>query len=528
MTSAHCPRCGPVALIAGEGKICPRCAGRLQHDEDDSASEAASSVHKPPDAVASEAPTVAPEGCGAPAGKVSAVSSDTLAGDPPARAVPDQTGNTVSFAPDAAGAELPQLEFLGPYRLLQVLGRGGMGVVYKAWDSKLNRPLALKVLRERAELLDKNQRERLQREAEAVAQLRHPHIVQIHAIGEHEGQPFVALEFLEGGSLSRQLAGTPLPPRRAATLAEMLACAVEHAHAHGIVHRDLKPGNILMTADGEPKVADFGLAKRLNADLGHTQTGVILGTPSYMAPEQAKGHGKAVGPAADVYALGAVLYEMLTGRPPFRAASHLDTVLQVISLEPVSPRRLQPQVPRDLETICLKCLRKEPSQRYASAAALADDLHRFLAGEPILARPAGWPERFVKWARRRPGVAALLGLVLVITSLAFVLVSWQWREAVFARGQAEEAGQQALQALYYSRVALAQSEWRGNNVGWAEELLDRCPRAYIGWEWHYLKRPPRSCGRYTAIRAACCVSPSARTAGGSSRAGPIIPCASGM
>ena len=227
---------------------------------------------------------------------------------------------------------------------------------------------------------------RFQIEAEAVAALRHPNILQIYDIGESDGLPYVALELLEGGSLAEKLHGTPLPPRKAAEWMVPMAMAMDAAHKAGIVHRDLKSVNILFTADGVPKVTDFGLAKRLEVDEGQTHTGQVMGTPSYMAPEQARGDTKKVGPPADIYALGAILYEMLTGRPPFKGVSAMDTVKQVIEVEPVAPSRVQYRVPRDLETICLKCLQKEARKRYATAKDMADDLNRYLVGEPIRAR----------------------------------------------------------------------------------------------------------------------------------------------
>jgi formylglycine-generating enzyme required for sulfatase activity len=297
------------------------------------------------------------------------------------------------------------------YEILEELGRGGMGVVYKARELALKRLVALKMILG-GESADPDQLVRFQREAEAAAKLQHPNIVQIHHIGEHESRPFFSLEFVEGGSLARKLQGTPLLPQEAAILVEILARAMQVAHRSGIVHRDLKPANILLSSDGTPKITDFGLAKRLEEDQGHTQTGAILGTPSYMAPEQAEGKTQALGPLVDVYALGAVLYEFLTGRPPFRGASVLETLEQVRSTEPVPPTRLQPKVPRDLETICLKCLEKLPTRRYSQSGELAADLRRFLDGEPIQARPASWIERGVKWAKRRPSTALLMAMAL--------------------------------------------------------------------------------------------------------------------
>jgi formylglycine-generating enzyme required for sulfatase activity len=318
----------------------------------------------------------------------------------PARALPEQP--TLPIA-----EPLPQV---AGYAILGVLGSGGMGVVYEALQMPLRRVVALKMILH-GDYAGASQRRRFQAEAEAIAALQHPHIVQVHEVGEHNGLPFFSMEYCGGGSLDRQLGGTPWEPRRAAVVVQTLAGAIEAAHRHGLVHRDLKPGNVLLTDDGTPKVTDFGLVKRLDTP-GLTQTGAVVGTPSYMAPEQASGNRDDVGPAADVYALGAILYELLTGRPPFKAATPMDTVFQVLYSEPVPVRHLQPKVPRDLETICHKCLQKEPQRRYASAAALAADLGRFLAGEPVQARPAGALERAIKWARRRPAAAALLAVTL--------------------------------------------------------------------------------------------------------------------
>src|SRR5262249_33071638 len=254
---------------------------------------------------------------------------------------------------------------------------------------------------------------RFRTEAQAVAQLQHPGIVQVFEVGEVGGLPFFSLEFVAGGALDRKLSGTPLPARETARLAEALARAVHAAHSAGIVHRDLKPANVLLTADGQPKITDFGLAKKLD-QAGQTRSGSIMGTPSYMAPEQAGGKSKEIGPAADVYALGAILYECLTGRPPFKAATPLDTILQVVSSEPVPPRQLNPKVPRDLETIALKCLQKEPRRRYASALALAQDLRAYQEDRPIAARPVGRLAQGWRWCKRNRAVASLLALVFVL------------------------------------------------------------------------------------------------------------------
>jgi eukaryotic-like serine/threonine-protein kinase len=285
------------------------------------------------------------------------------------------------------------------YTVLRVLGRGGMGVVFLARQEGLDRLVALKMILH-AEHAGAEERRRFGIEAEAVARLQHPHIVQLHEFGEHGGKPWFALEFMEGGSLDAWLASTPVAARLAAAIVRALADAMHYAHQQGVVHRDLKPANVLLTAQGLPKITDFGLAKQLDQQTGQPQTGTILGTPSYMAPEQADGT-RTIGPHTDVYALGAILYEMLTGRPPFRGATPFDTVLMVGTEEPVPPGNLFPKCPRDLETICLKCLRKEPGQRYASAGQLAEDLRRFAVGEPVAARPVGAWERLLRWAWSR-------------------------------------------------------------------------------------------------------------------------------
>jgi WD40 repeat protein len=411
----------------------------------------------------------------------------------------------------AAAGPLPLADLPG-YEVLGELGRGGMGVVYRARQKGLDRVVALKMIRS-GEHAGPEQRERFRREAEAVARLQHPNIVHVYEVGEHDGQPFFSLEYVDGGSLAAKLAGTPLPPREAARLVETLSRAVDHAHQRGVLHRDLKPANVLLAFSGRsesgaglneaaPKVTDFGLAKRLDADVGQTQSGAILGTPSYMAPEQAAGRGKDVGPAADVYALGAILYECLTGRPPFRAATPMDTLVQVLSEEAVSVRRLQPQVPRDLETVCLKCLAKPAHRRYTSAAELADDLQRFRRGEPVRARPTPAWERAVKWARRRPALAALAGVstlaaaVLLVVGLGYdARLRVAWHAADDQRQKALTAGAETRQTLaalqdqfYLSQVLLAQRQWQANDVRGAEEALAACPADRRRWEWYFQQR----------------------------------------
>jgi WD40 repeat protein/serine/threonine protein kinase/tetratricopeptide (TPR) repeat protein len=395
------------------------------------------------------------------------------------------------------------------YEVLEELGRGGMGVVYLARQAKLDRVVALKMILGAGHGGDEA-RARFQTEAQAVARLQHAGIVQIHDFGEAGGLPWFSLEYIDGGSLQQKLAGRPLPAQQAAALAEQLARAMHYAHSHGVVHRDLKPANVLLqkktttddteSADKEkarqvsvsdpchrcdpwldcsPKITDFGLAKLLDADSKQTQSGAVMGTPSYMAPEQARGQSGQIGAHTDVYALGAILYEMLIGRPPFLGASVMDTLAQVVTLDPLPPRRLQPGLPRDLETICLKCLEKEPSKRYPSAAALADDLKRFLDGEPIVARPISTFGRAAKWARRRPAVAGLSATVLVLSVAAFALVTWKWREAVDQRRRADEARrQEEFQRNQAEAAQRSESEARNKADKFARESHDRLVRSY--------------------------------------------------
>jgi tetratricopeptide (TPR) repeat protein len=301
------------------------------------------------------------------------------------------------------------------FEIIRELGRGGMGVVYLARQVKLNRLVALKMVLAGGHAGPK-ERLRFLQEAEAVAAVQHPGIVQVFEFGTCSDQPYFALEYCPGGSLAGKLSGTPLPPRPAAELIGQVARAVQAAHDRGIVHRDLKPDNVLFAADGTPKVTDFGLARKTESDSGLTATGAIMGTPSYMAPEQAAA-AKGVGPPADVWALGAILYECLTGRPPFKAATVIDTILQVTNADPVPPRQLQPNLPRDLDTICLKCLQKDPKRRYASAADVADDLRRYQAGDPIAARPVSSRERLWRVVKKHP-VTSVLALAAMLAPLA--------------------------------------------------------------------------------------------------------------
>jgi WD40 repeat protein len=417
------------------------------------------------------------------------------------------------------------------YEIESVLGRGGMGVVYKARHLALKRTVALKMVLVGGHA-GPGELARFRIEAEAAARLQHPNIVQIHEVGEAAGHPYCALEFVEGGNLAGKLGGKPLPAREAAKLVEALARAMQLAHSRNVVHRDLKPANILLASPGResgeliPKITDFGLARQLDTDSGETQAGAVMGTPSYMAPEQASGRAHEAGPAADIYALGAILYECLAGRPPFKGQTVVGTLDQVRAQEPVPPSRVQAGVPLDLETICLKCLRKQPEQRYASAAELADDLVRYERGEPIQARPVGRLERAVKWLKRNPVVAGAAAAVLLVTALGVAGIVWKYLEAEEQRGIAEnrredaekqqqeaekqtgiaqvkekeakkanddfkEANDALTHRLGVSAMVLATAAYDNRDYKLATERLDKVPAEQRGWEWRYLKRQLR-------------------------------------
>jgi WD40 repeat protein len=392
--------------------------------------------------------------------------------------------------------------------ILREIGRGGMGVVYLARQTALNRLVAVKMIHPVLHG-DEPERRRFRTEVLAAARLRHPNIVSLYEVGEVEGQPYYVFEYLEGGSLADRLKGVPLPAAQAAALVEPLARAMHYAHEQGVVHRDLKPENVLLAAcdfaagaqpqadELLPKIADFGLAKFLEDHPERTRSGVILGTACYMAPEQASGHPSAVGPAADIYALGAVLYELLSGKPPFQGATVLCTLEQVRGTEPVALSQLQPGTPRDIETICLQCLRKEAGRRYATAAALADDLRRFLDGRPVVARPTPWWERAGKWGRRQPLTAAALTAFVLALVLGITGIAWQWRLALRRETDArtaQEAEQwqrrEAVRRLYFNQIARAQQAWLSGRAREAERLLQDCQADtpdLCRWEWDYLK-----------------------------------------
>lgn len=443
--------------------------------------------------------------------------------EPPAFAARDGQPFPFSrFSPPPEYLRIPGYEILGE------LGRGGMGVVYKAWQPQLKRLVALKMIRSGSHV-EAEQLARFRTEAEAVARLTHPNIVQIYEIGERDSLPYFSLEFVDGGNLDSKLNGRPIPVRPAAELVETLARAVHYAHQRGVLHRDLKPANVLLQIapsrlptdknttlpssesafwnlqSAIPKITDFGLAKRLDIDGGLTESGFVLGTPSYMAPEQASGHAKGIGPAVDIYALGVILYELLTGRPPFYSEHTLDMLLQVINEEPLHPSRLRAKVPVDLETICLKCLQKEPHKRYATAEELADDLRRFLNQEPIHARAIGRAERLWRWCRRKPALAGLSAALVLVALTAFGLVTWKWRESQanfersesnyqFAQEQrqlAEKNENELRRNLYLSDLDRVPQVCNVGQISRAVDFLNRHhPKPeqsdLRGFEWYWL------------------------------------------
>ncbi len=435
-----------------------------------------------PPSAAAEAPTIAPATPPEPpipGGVPTSVHEDAT--------VPPRADATIELTPlqhdmvtaDALGKAIPtgrepaepvHVRYFGDYELIREIARGGMGVVFQARQVSLNRTVALKMILA-GQLADETDVKRFYTEAEAAANLDHPGIVPIFEVGQHEGQHYFSMGFVEGQSLSQRLAEGPLPPREAAELMRRVSEAIEYAHQRGVIHRDLKPANILLDQNGNPRVTDFGLAKKIQGDSGLTGSGQIMGTPSYMPPEQAGGPRGEVGPAADVYALGATLYALVTGRPPFQAATAMDTVLQVITDEPVSPRRLNPALDRDIETICLKCLEKEPSKRYASAQALADELRGSLPAS------RSWPGRLA----RRPGSGDGAGAGLLLPAWA---PPWRlWSSSSRSRGPWSPSASRGFGPLPRSgprrplrpRIWPMRREWRKPHAGSRRSRRDTRP-----------------------------------------------------
>lgn len=474
------------------------------------------------DAALQEAPTMLSPAPAAGGGAI------TAAFDVPTVAAPSSAG-----APAVPNEEILGGRVFGDYELLEEIACGGMGVVYKARQRKLNRVVALKMILA-GQFARARDVQRFYCEAKAAAQLDHPGIVPIYEIGEYEGQHFFSMAYVPGASLAAKVKDGPVPEQEAAELVRKIAQAVQYAHERGIIHRDLKPHNVLLDEHGEPKVTDFGLAKRVESDSGLTATGAVMGTPSYMPPEQAAGK-REVGPAADIYALGAILYHLLTGRPPFQAAHPLDTILQVLQGEPIPPRQLNPAISRDLETICLKCLEKAPEKRYATADALAQELSRYLRGEPIQARPVSRLERGWRWCRRNRAVASLAAAVVlalvtgavISTYMAIAarraesLANLKTAEALQEKKRADQKTEEALQEkaradqnaqeatdeaatakrewkraedallraewlLYASYISSAQREWEYGDARSAWIQLEASRRDFRGWEYKYL------------------------------------------
>ena len=450
MANKNCQRCGTELRPDVPGGFCPRCLVQAGIDLSTGA----------------------------------APNADASLGDSAADILPDQP-ELIPPAPrpDRPAPALAGRRF-GDYELLEKVAEGGMGVVYRACQLSLNRIVAVKMIQP-GRVGSPEMVLRFRAEAEAAASLHHPNIVPIHETGECDGQHYFSMDYIEGQNLAEAVREGPLPSARAAQLVAQIAAAVHYAHQHKILHRDLKPSNVILDGAGEPQVTDFGLARRLGGDSTLTLTGQVFGSPRFMPPEQASGRRGAVGMHSDVYGLGAILYYLLTARPPFVGETLETTLAQVLEQEPVSPRLLNASVPRDLETICLKCLEKEPSRRYASAQAVADELRRFLRSEPILARPVGLAGKVGRWCRRNPALATALGAVVLVAAVGFVGILTQLRRAM-------ASDLLSRQNAYASDMNLAQRALEADEVGLALSLLNKHrPTSKSAtdlrhWEWRYL------------------------------------------
>jgi serine/threonine protein kinase len=386
---------------------------------------------------------------------------------------------SVKFTPllsehDAGPGEV--IRTVGDYDLLDEIARGGMGIIYRARQRSLNRIVAVKTLIPGPQAAPE-QIKRFRAEASAAASLQHPNIVAIHEVGVHQAEQYLVMDLVDGPNLAAFIKDQPLSPRSAASYLKTIAEAVQFAHDQGILHRDLKPSNVLIDSQDRPRVTDFGLAKRLEGDSSLTLSGHVLGSPSYMPPEQAGTSPHKVGPASDIYSLGAMLYHMLAGRPPFVGDSLNQTLEQVFNREPVSPRLLNPATPRDLETICLKCLEKEPARRYPAAQALADDLGRFLRKEPIIARPVNRPEKMWRWSVRNPAIAMSIFLAGILGIAGVAGIFWQWHRAE--------------QDLYVANIHRANEALESKYLARSRLFLDKIRDSRIqtsmrGWDWRYL------------------------------------------